>query len=213
MEDNNDGQRAKRQREVQPTVADILLVARRMWQRRNPHQRSTAQQEDRDFRESFGCGPFVALTAWNLLCSHGLLPPNGTIEHLLWTLSFLKSYGKTLAHKAFCGGQDAQTIRKWVWLFIEALSDLEPSLVSIYYTLRCPASCQPAINLHTSDVLDCLGEQICKRPRGRLFDICWLCWFCHSESRASFFKPQVQEKEWPPIWNCYLHSNWNCCVD
>lgn len=130
MADNDNERGGKRQREVDPTVSDVMLVARKMWQRKNPYVGSTAQQEDRDFRESFGCGPFVALESWNMLCTLQYLPDGGTMEHMFWALLFKKQYCKTKALRTLCGGDDAKTIRKWVWLFIDALAELESSVVS-----------------------------------------------------------------------------------
>lgn len=119
----------KRQREETITIEDVLITARGLWQQENPYVRSTAQQEDRKFREHFGCGPLVALTAWNMLVDHELLPDGGRLEHYLWTLQFCKAYGKlsTLCQLCKC---DAKTLTKWVWQFIHALSELEPYLVS-----------------------------------------------------------------------------------
>ena len=51
-------------------------------------------EEDRRFREMFGVGPLVALTAWSMLTTLGLLPDNGTLTHYLWALCFLKVYAK-----------------------------------------------------------------------------------------------------------------------
>jgi len=59
------------------------------------------------------------------------LPPEGNIEHLLWALMFLKSYGKEKVMSALAGGVDPQTFRKWVWIFIEAISYLEDEVVSL----------------------------------------------------------------------------------
>jgi len=116
-----------------PVVSMSLVVARRLWEKSNPYKRNSAQQEDALFRESFGCGPLVALVAWCMLEKQGHMPPGGTIEHLLWTLQFMKVYGKTHTLCRLCGGIDAKTLRKWVWKFIEALADLEPYVVSAGY--------------------------------------------------------------------------------
>lgn len=127
MADTNLGR--KRQREAMPTVSDLMVEARTLWRDKNPHLRSTAQQEDRKFRESFGCGPLVALTGWTMLVRFDLLPSGGTLQHYLWTLAFLKQYGKTLQLCQFCGC-DGKTLRTWTWRFLYALSELEPYVVS-----------------------------------------------------------------------------------
>ena len=161
MGDNGTEREPKRARDVQPEVADVMLVARKMWQRKDPFLRATAQQEDRNFRSSFGCGPFVALRAWTMLSDQYLVPEKGTLEHFLWTLSFMKVYGKTRDMQTLCGGADPSTIRKRVWLFIEAIADLEPDVVRdrvLYCCMLCvdTPSCLTASCFHT----DCLGQSI-----------------------------------------------------
>lgn len=118
----------KQQRPSKPDVKDLLVIAREMWQK-DPNKPRSAQSEDRDSQETFGCGASTALNAWGMLFALDLLPPNASLCHLLWTLHFLKAYGKTRAMCSACGGIDPKTFRKWVWLFIEALSMLEPFVV------------------------------------------------------------------------------------
>jgi hypothetical protein len=118
----------KRQRPVRPEAQDLLRLARIIWSR-DPEKARTAQTEDRDFRELFGCGVLVALSLWGLLLTTDLLPDDGTLEHLLWTLMFMKIYAKQKTLCALCGGTDPQTLKKWVELFVEAISSLEPTLV------------------------------------------------------------------------------------
>jgi hypothetical protein len=118
----------KRQRPVRPEVQDVLRLARIIWSREPDKARST-QTEDRDFREHFGCGVLVALSLWGLLLTTALLPDGGTLEHLLWTLMFMKTYAKQKTLCSLCGGIDPQTLKKWVKLFVEAISSLEPMVV------------------------------------------------------------------------------------
>jgi hypothetical protein len=119
----------KRQRPVRPEVQDLLRLARVIWSR-DPDKVRTTQTEDRDFRELFGCGVLVALSLWGLLLTTDLLPEDGTLEHLLWTLMFMKVYAKQKTMCSLCGGIDPQTLKKWTELFIEAISYLEPMVVS-----------------------------------------------------------------------------------
>jgi hypothetical protein len=118
----------KRQRPVRPEVQDFLRLARIVWSR-DPEKARTTQTEDRDFREHFGCGVLVALSLWGLLLTADLLPDDGTLEHLLWTLMFMKTHAKQKTLCSLCGGTDSQTLKKWVELFAEAVSSLEPTLV------------------------------------------------------------------------------------
>ena len=60
--------------------------------------------EDRHFREFFGAGPFVVADVWTLMADHDLIPPDGEIKHLLWTLHFLKAYPKQATVCSTVGG-------------------------------------------------------------------------------------------------------------
>jgi len=133
MEEDKDTQgsaRRKRHRPVRPELQDVLNSARMLWSREPDNARST-QTEDRDFsREMFGCGALVALSLFGMLVTTSFLPEGGSLEHLMWTLMFMKVYGKERAMSVLAGGVDPQTFRKWVWLFIEAIAHLEPIVVS-----------------------------------------------------------------------------------
>jgi hypothetical protein len=78
---------------------------------------------------NFGCGVLVALSLWGLLLTTASLPDGGTLEQLLWTLLFMKTYAKQKTLCSLCGGIDPQTLQKWVKLFVEAISSLEPKVV------------------------------------------------------------------------------------
>jgi hypothetical protein len=73
----------------------------------------------------------VVLSLWGLwLLTADLLPDDGTLEHLLWTLMFIKIYAKQKIMSSLCGGTlDPQTLKKLVELFVKAVSSLEPILV------------------------------------------------------------------------------------
>ena len=87
-------------------------------------------EEFTDFRSSYGCAPSVVCILWEYLVDTGNLPEGGALEHLMWTLCFMKTYTKAKELSVLCGGADKKTIRKWAWQFIEALSDLESLIVS-----------------------------------------------------------------------------------
>jgi hypothetical protein len=59
MESDALRRKSKRQREVLPTVADILVVARGLWEKSNPYKKNSAQQEDAHFRESLDVAPWL----------------------------------------------------------------------------------------------------------------------------------------------------------
>lgn len=122
--------RKKRARAAEPTVLDVLRCAREIWGR-DTRKRAPTLTEDRKFREFFGCGPLVALSAWSLLVKTDYLPEKGTMEQFLWALMCLKIYGKEAVLCNLAGGVDPQTLRHWVWdEFIPALALLEPEVVS-----------------------------------------------------------------------------------
>ena len=56
-----------------------------------------------------GCGILVSLSLWSTLEMAYLLPDGGTIDHLLWTLLFLKMYSNQKALCSLAGGVDATT--------------------------------------------------------------------------------------------------------
>ncbi len=95
----------------------------------------SAGTEDCHFREFFGMGPFVVAKLWILMAEHDVIPPEEEIKHLLWTLHFLKAYPRQAAVCSMVGGStgviDPKTLRKYMWPFICAMADLEPSVVSI----------------------------------------------------------------------------------
>ena len=84
-----------------------------------------------EFREFFGCSLLVACNLWQLLLDCSLLPDGVYIYHLLWSLMFLKVYSK---ERIMCtlAGVDKKTFRKWIWIFINAIVNLSPDIVSYF---------------------------------------------------------------------------------
>ena len=119
----------KRKKIIEPTLDDAFATGRDMMNR-STKKMGAIETEDRRFRELFGVGPLVALLAWQLLNVHNLVPQGGTFLHLMWTLAFLKVYPTETVLAGLCGGCDTKTVRKWIWLFVYALSNLEPYVVS-----------------------------------------------------------------------------------
>jgi hypothetical protein len=103
------------------------------WKPNNQH--SICFTSKRRFREMFGCCPKIAAAAWNKIEGNiewtGLTTYSSrSTVHLLWALLFLKVYGKEATLSSLVGGVDEKTFRKWVWLYIAALSSLESFVVS-----------------------------------------------------------------------------------
>lgn len=119
----------KRLRESVTTAEDVKRKAAVIIHE-DPFKERAPRGEERAFRALFGCSWVVAFKLWKLLLSHRLLPNGGSLTHLLWTLMFLKVYPTEDVMKKLTGGTDQKTIRKWVFLFVENISMLEPFLVS-----------------------------------------------------------------------------------
>jgi len=108
---------------------NLMEIARGMWGRDNKEKRCE-NTEDRDFREFFGCGCFVASKAYEYLHSYDLFPEGGNPCTFLWALMFMKIYGKERNLCSLAGGVDKKTFRKWAWLFVDAIASLESEVVS-----------------------------------------------------------------------------------
>jgi hypothetical protein len=125
---------SKKLRSSQLTERDFYDIAKEMQNRHSSERAYTNAQEDRLFREFFGVSAFVALTLYTMLVEYNFLPPGGEIIHLLWTLFFLKKYPTEGVSSAAAGGSrgkvDPKTFRKWVWLFVSAIVELYPFVVS-----------------------------------------------------------------------------------
>ena len=78
------------------------------------------------FRTNFGTSPFVCHRLWNLLN-----PIDDDVGpcHLLWTLFFIKLY-LPLRSCASIAKIDEKTFTKWVWDFLQRISDLKDQIVS-----------------------------------------------------------------------------------
>jgi len=87
----------------------------------------------RRFRARFGVDPSSVLVLWNnlkffcwqfdSLCNQSL-----NLEHLFWTLEFLKGYACEII-QADKFGIDPKTYRKWIWQYIKAIASIAPQLV------------------------------------------------------------------------------------
>ena len=72
---------------------------------------------DREFIGHFGCLPNICVKLWDVIETHSEGFKRG---YLLWTLSFLKSYG-TQTSLAGMFGVDQKTFREKVWLVLHLL--------------------------------------------------------------------------------------------
>jgi len=127
-----DESNTKRTRMSTPVASDFILVGKDI-QNKAGRPIGSMGTEDRNFREFFGAGPFVVAKLWTLMTDQDLIPPDGEIEHLMWTLHFLKAYPRQGAVCSTVGGSlgaiDPKTFRKYMWPFIHAMANLESVLV------------------------------------------------------------------------------------
>jgi hypothetical protein len=102
---------------------------------RPPREKSSFAIEARIFRELFGTNLRVVENVWFLLNDLEINPEGGLPKHLLWAFHFMKAYPLQAQGCAAVGGSDGavdpKTYRKWVWAYIEAISDLELEVVSL----------------------------------------------------------------------------------
>ena len=117
---------------VGPSAADFVLAGRDI-QNRSRSLRCDFV-EGRSFKEYFGTTAAIVCLLWRLLVENDLLPEKAQVKHLLWALFFMKVYPKQEPACSIAGGSngavDPETLRKWVWLFIPAIAELELVVVS-----------------------------------------------------------------------------------
>jgi AraC-like DNA-binding protein len=78
----------------------------------------------RRFRSLFGCSPKVLTALFNTLLKQNLISTSAKVQHLMWALAFLKSYN-TESYFAMTYRVSEKTIRKWIWFFLERISQLD----------------------------------------------------------------------------------------
>ena len=90
---------------------------------------------NRRFIALFGVLPKVIAKVWELLEEWEILEQlqEGFKKvHLCWAFIYMKVYANETAMRQMVGGNpDEKTLRKWIWEFLEAISELEPHLVSV----------------------------------------------------------------------------------
>lgn len=94
----------------------------------NPAKTKTLRHRRRVFVSHFQASPKVCSILWSR-CYLSLQKYNPLKKHLLWCLLFMKVYSSemVLANKV---GTDEKTFRKRVWIFINEIYILKPSVVS-----------------------------------------------------------------------------------
>lgn len=121
---------------VEPDEADATYFDRlgqglmhRIW-RENPSTVDT-----RRFRSFFGTSPDVCSTLWRRLYPT-MSQPGFATKHLLWALNFMKCYQTEAVASSAVAQCDEKTLRKWVWIFVESIGNLQRQVAS-----RCDMEC------------------------------------------------------------------------
>lgn len=83
----------------------------------------------RRFKSFFGATPHVCSLIWEKIVHD--VPKGGEPKHLLWSLSFLKQYSVEHYRRTIFGA-DEKTIRKWTWLFVQLLSDVDVVIFNFF---------------------------------------------------------------------------------
>jgi hypothetical protein len=84
--------------------------------------RSSARTKARRYKALFGVSAATCSRLWALVKPSS--PSSAGSRHLLWTLYFLKQYSHEEVNAAFCQC-DEKTFRKWSWMVMQVLADLE----------------------------------------------------------------------------------------
>jgi hypothetical protein len=79
--------------------------------------------KSRRFRAFFGTTPIICSVLWSL-CLPSFIAQAVMPAHLLWALLFLKQYNIEEVNASMTG-TDEKTFRKWSWLVISILADLD----------------------------------------------------------------------------------------
>ena len=126
IDDNGVYHHGKKQRMTPPDITLILQA----WQEIMGRSSSTpgSMTEDCRFHAIFGCGLPIALVLSGMVLTEPVVVSGATVVHMLWALMFLKVYSNKTTMSTMAG-VDEKTFRKWAWVLIEAISDLESSVV------------------------------------------------------------------------------------
>ena len=101
------------------------------------------QHESHEFRwrATFGAPPHICSILWEKIDPDSTMPNGSMPYHLLWGLMFLKLHCSEAVNASIAGGVDVQTIRKWSWLFAEAVANLHYSVVGILLLISYENMC------------------------------------------------------------------------
>jgi hypothetical protein len=99
----------------------------------------------------YGVSPDLCCIIWRKLDAHKSII-GAQYKYLMWALYFMKVYGNEESNSNFAGGVDEKTFRKWSHIFVEAISFLESSVVSIVLTILLLLSFENLPPTHASHI-------------------------------------------------------------
>lgn len=86
----------------------------------------------RKFKAHFKVSTYICSIVWRKIIINGA-PEGSQPKHLLWCLCFLKLYTTDHNRAAFLKA-DEETVRKWTWIFVSLVANLELVLKNkLYY--------------------------------------------------------------------------------
>lgn len=91
------------------------------------------------FKAFYGVTPRICNVLWTLIESNSaeFFEP----KHLLWALNFLKQYNVEATSRAIFGA-DEKTLRKYIWLIIDLLADLDiVRIYAMFFSLKVIVYC------------------------------------------------------------------------
>jgi hypothetical protein len=123
----------KRRRGTESSPEDFLLIGKDI-QNKSGRGIGSSLTEERTFREYFGTTKVIVAKLWDLLSQWQMIPEDGTTNHIMWALFFMRAYPKEAVTCSTVGGSggaiDPKTLRKYIWPFIRVTAGLQSEVVS-----------------------------------------------------------------------------------
>ena len=123
----------KRRRGTEPLPEDFLFIGKDI-QNKSSRGIGSSLTEERTFREFFGTTKVVMAKLWDLLSQWQMIPEDGTTNHIMWALFFMRAYPKEAITCSTVGGSggaiDPKTLQKYIWPFIRVTAGLQSEVVS-----------------------------------------------------------------------------------
>lgn len=108
---------------------DIAREMLGMGERRENRERMS-DEDNRTFRAHFGVTFPVLSEVWRRLEPKTKISPGARPHHLIWAYIQLKVCASEAVHCRIAKVSDRKNFRHWSWLFIDAISALEKTVVS-----------------------------------------------------------------------------------